>query len=244
MHVKTNDSTTKTCIGYVRVSTADQAREGVSLKAQREAIKRWAHGNGYRVGNIFQDAGLSAKTTDRPGLQAALKALQPGQALVVYSLSRMSRSTKDAISIADELSKRGCDLVSITESIDTTSAMGKLFFTMIAAMGQMERELVGERTRAALDHKRRQGEVVSRHCPYGFRRDPSNPKRLSPVASEIKALRWMSQWRGTGLSLRKIARKLADMGAFNRLGKVFSPGSISAILATADRYSHLVQPAC
>ena len=109
-------------IGYIRVSTADQATNGLSLDAQRQRIERWCECNGYRLADLHTDAGISGKRADnRPALQRALAdaCKRRGTALVVYSLSRLARSTKDAIGIAERLDKAGADLVSLSERIDT-----------------------------------------------------------------------------------------------------------------------------
>src|SRR5262245_55625582 len=123
-------------IGYVRVSTVEQSKDGVSLDTQRERIRAWAVANGYDMGRIHVDAGVSGKRADnRPGLQAALTEVCKSRgALVVYSLSRLARSTKDAISIADRLHKASADLVSLTERIDTTTAAGKMLFRLLAVL--------------------------------------------------------------------------------------------------------------
>ena len=89
-------------------------------------------------------------------------------ALVVYSLSRLARSTKDAILMAERLEKAGADLVSLSEAIDTTSAAGRLFFRLMAAMAEFERDVIAERTRTALAYKRSRGERVSRYAPFGY----------------------------------------------------------------------------
>ena len=117
----------KTAIGYIRVSTEGQVTEGVSLDAQRAKIEAWCLANDVQLGGVFVDAGISGKRADnRPELQAALNAVcKCGGVLVVYSLSRLARSTKDTISIAERLSKSNADLVSLSEKIDSTSAARK-----------------------------------------------------------------------------------------------------------------------
>jgi site-specific DNA recombinase len=116
---------------YLRVSTAGQVTEGVSLEAQEARARRWAE--------------------NRPGLQAALtEVCRTKGALVVYSLSRLARSTKDAISIAERLERAGADLVSLSEKIDTTSAAGKMLFRMLAVLAEFERDLISERTWGAM----------------------------------------------------------------------------------------------
>ena len=158
----------KKAIGYIRVSTEQQADEGVSLAAQRAKITAWCALNDYELVAIYEDVGISGKTVSkRPQLQAALSEMKKGMALVVYSLSRLARSTKNCIEIADELKATGSDLVSLTEKIDTSSAMGEFFFTLIAALGQMERKVIGERTKAALAHKKANGEKYA-PVPFGY----------------------------------------------------------------------------
>src|ERR1035438_1425365 len=100
-------------IGYARVSTADQADFGVSLDAQTEKIRGWSLANGYELVEVKVDRGLSGGRCDnRPALQEALKAVSRGDSLVVYSLSRLARSTRDTLMIAEALERRGADLVS------------------------------------------------------------------------------------------------------------------------------------
>src|SRR5437868_9776225 len=112
--------TSPIAIAYCRVSTELQAQEGVSLEAQQARIHGWCEVNGYKLVNVHVDAGLSGSRADnRPALQAALgEACHSKAALVVYSLSRLARSTKDAIAISDRLAKSGADLVSLSERID------------------------------------------------------------------------------------------------------------------------------
>ena len=121
------------------MSTGGQATEGVSLEAQMAKAQAWAAANGYEVGGIYSDAGISGKrTANRPGLQDALREVcaERGNVLIVYSLSRLARSTKDAIAIAERIEKAGADLVSLTERIDTTSAAGKMVFRMLAVLAE------------------------------------------------------------------------------------------------------------
>jgi len=137
---------------YLRVNTAGQVTEAVSLEAQEARARRWAEANGYTVAGLHCDAGISGKRAEnRPGLQAALtEVCRTKGALVVYSLSRLARSTKDAISIAERLERAGADLVSLSEKIDTTSAAGKMLFRMLAVLAEFERDLISERTWGAM----------------------------------------------------------------------------------------------
>lgn len=124
-------------IGYVRVSTEGQATEGVSLDAQEKKIRAWAELKGVSEVEIFIDAGVSGCSADnREAPQDALRAIAEGDALVVYSLSRLARSTKDTLEIADRLDRLGADLVSLSENIDTTTAAGKMVFRILAVLSE------------------------------------------------------------------------------------------------------------
>ena len=121
-------------IGYCRVSTADQADFGVSLDAQTEKIRVWSVANGYELADVLVDRGLSGGRCDnRPALQEALKAVSRGDSLVVYSLSRLARSTRDTLMIAEALERKGADLVSLSERIDTTSSRKSASMTRLVA---------------------------------------------------------------------------------------------------------------
>ena len=220
----------KQAIIYLRVSTTGQATDGVSLAAQESKARAWADFNGYEVKAVFTDAGISGKSTaNREGLQNALDSVKKGDALVVYSLSRLARSTRDMIAISENLEKRGVDLVSVSERIDTTSATGKLMFTLIAAFGEFERNLTAERTSAALQHKKANGERVG-SVPYGFKLALDGVKLLKNKAEQAM-IELVKSLKEQGLSLRKIAAKLAEQGFKNRVGNAFQATTISNILA-------------
>ena len=192
---------------YTRVSTTKQAEEGISLEAQEARLRAWAAGQGLEVAGVHVDAGLSGGRADnRPGLQAALAdACKRRGVLVVYSLSRVARSTRDALAIAERLDKAGADLVSLSEAIDTTSAAGKMVFRMLAVLAEFERDLCSERTTSALAFKRRQGLRISGKIPYGFRLEAG---QLVAVEDEQAAVRLMVKLRADGLSLRAIAEEM------------------------------------
>jgi DNA invertase Pin-like site-specific DNA recombinase len=207
-------------IGYVRVSTNDQATEGVSLDAQKARIGGWCTARGLTLdeGDVHVDAGISGKRADnRPGLQAALDAVcRERGVLVVYSLSRLARSTKDAISIAERLKKAGAELVSLTENLDTTTATGKLLYRMLAILAEFERDIIAERTRTALGHKRSKSERLGQ-VPYGVRL-ADDGRTLVPDEAEQEALAAVHRWRSEGLSLRGIAAELTRQGVPTKNG--------------------------
>ena len=202
--------------GYIRVSTEDQARNGVSLDAQTASIKAWAQSLNIMLLRIIEDAGISGTgIRQRPGLQEALKLTCDRKAvLVVYSLSRLSRSTKDTLQIAERLDKAGADLVSLSERIDTTCAAGRMIFRLMAVLNEFERDQVAERTSAALQHKKAQGLVYS-PVPYGYARCGDT---LVPVESEQVVLKLMCSLRNQGQSYAWIARYLTSQGIPTKTG--------------------------
>lgn len=206
-------------VGYIRVSTAGQAINGVSLDAQRAKIKAWCVANDYTLIGTYEDAGISGKRADnREALQEALScACKCRGALVVYSLSRLARSTKDAIAIAERLDKARADLVSLTERIDTTSAAGKMVFRMLAVLAEFERDLCSERTRSALSLKKANGQRTG-SIPYGFDLDPDG-STLLPNQTEQAVIRDIRAMRGQGKVLAKIANELTARGVPTKTGK-------------------------
>ena len=203
------------CVLYGRVSTAQQALDGISLAAQRDRLNAWASAHAYRVIAHESDAGISGKRADnRPGVQAAITlACEHKAALVVYSLSRLGRSTQDILAIADRLDRAGADLVSVSESIDTTNAAGKMVFRLLAVLAEFERDLASERTRAALAHKRRRGEKTGGRVPFGYRvRDGL----LVPIPEQQEAIRIGLDLYRRGRSYRAIARHWHQHGYTER----------------------------
>ncbi len=137
-------------IGYVRVSTSDQHTE-----LQRDALEKAG------CDLIFEDR-ISGKASERPGLNQLLKRLAPGDTLMVWKLDRLGRSMRHLVALIEELRERGVNFRSLTDSIDTSSAMGRFFFHVMGALAEMERELIVERTRAGLASARAKGRVGGR----------------------------------------------------------------------------------
>ena len=211
---------TPVAIGYTRVSTAGQALDGIGLEAQSRRIKAWCESNGYRLAAMHTDAGLSGKRADnRPKLQEALTAAcgRRGGALVVYSLSRLARSTKDAMAIAERLDKAGADLVSLSERIDTTNAAGKMVFRMLAVLAEFERDLCSERTTAALATKKANGQRTGA-VPYGFDLGPDGTT-LVENAEEQAVIEDIRAMRGGGVVLTRIAAELTKRWIPTKTGK-------------------------
>jgi site-specific DNA recombinase len=207
---------------YLRVSTAEQAAEGVSLEAQEARARKWAEVMRYEVAGLHCDAGISGKRAEnRPGLQAALvEVCRNRGALVVYSLSRLARSTKDAISIAERLERAGADLVSLSEKIDTTSAAGKMIFRMLAVLAEFERDLISERTRGAMAHMSAQGRRVG-EIPLGYQL-ADDGLHLVEDPAEQEILRTIRNLRAHGRTWAEIAEEMNRKGLHTKKGRPWS----------------------
>ncbi|PKN67573.1 MAG: recombinase [Deltaproteobacteria bacterium HGW-Deltaproteobacteria-15] len=218
-------------IGYIRVSTEDQAKEGVSLDSQRSKIQAYCHLKDLTLREIIEDAGISAKNLRRPGAQKVLKLARRKEidAVVVYKLDRFFRSTTDALETTKEFEKWGVSFHSIEETLDTRSAMGRFFFTLTAALAEMERRLIGERTKAALSHKRSRNEKTGGEIPYGY--DLTEGGILIKNDEEQKVIRLIRNLHAQELSLRRICADLERQGYRTKTGNPhWHPETISHII--------------
>ena len=220
-------------IGYIRVSTEDQAREGVSLENQRAKIQAYAQLKDLELLDIIEDAGLSAKNLNRPGAREVLRLAKAGaiDAVIVFKLDRMFRSTVDALETTRHFDKWGIAFHSINENLDTKSAMGKFFFTLTAAIAEMERGIVSERTKAALQHKRDNGEKTGGDVPFGYQADNGT---LTADRREQRIIRLINKLKAAGHSLREIGHELRKRGYKSKTGKdSWNPKTIAQLLKRA-----------
>lgn len=219
--------------GYVRVSTSEQAREGVSLEAQRTKIEGYCAANHVKLVGVFSDEGISGrKTANRPGLEDALRRVcELKGTLVVYSLSRLARSTSDALAMAGRLEKCGAQLVSLVEHVDTTTPTGRFFFTVMASLAALESEINGERVSTAMQHKKSKGEQWCHHAPFGFSWEGT---LLVPYQPEQRVLETARRYRRRGKSYREIADKLTKLGFRTRGGSPFIHANVRRFLCRPD----------
>lgn len=235
-------------VGYARVSTEDQADRGVSLPAQRERLAAFASAHGFELDRVEVDAGVSGKLPPRrrPALARALDAVRGGEVdgLVVLKLDRLSRSTKDTLALVEDAERAGWRLLSVSESLDTGSAAGRMVVTILAALAQMEREQVGERTSFGMAQIAKEGRARSRFLPFGYRVSGSDATTLAAgdraqlveEPTEQRILSRMLELRDTGLGARKIARTLNEANEPNpRTHGSWNPGTVAALLRTVDR---------
>lgn len=201
-------------IGYVRVSTAEQAESGLGLADQERVVRDECERRGWRMTRLIRDAGQSAKTLDRPGLQTALEAVADGKAdgIVAAKLDRLSRSVIDFAELLDWADRLDATIVALDLQVDTSTAGGRLVANVISAVAEWEREVIGERTSAGMAIKRSQGEPISR-----------------PSVADLPALTArIRELREGGWTLQRIADELNIDGVPTlRGGKEWRPSSVA-----------------
>ena len=216
-------------VGYIRVSTNGQVENGVSLPAQEAKIRAWAEANDATLLEVYRDEGMSGSKADRPGLEQAIKRVTDERAaLVIYSLSRFSRSTRDTLRITDTLHKAGADLVSLSERIDTTTAAGKMVFRMLAVLNEFERDQISDRTKSALAYLKSQGKKTGGLVPYGYTADETGALTKDPTEQAI--IRKIIHQYGDGWSFTRIARALNGEGTLTKYGKTWYAQTIKNII--------------
>lgn len=231
---------------YVRVSTDQQAEEGVSLDDQRSRLAAYCEAHKLEVVAVVADEGQSAfkPLSKRPGGKRVLELVRRKQvdAVVILRLDRGFRNTRDALENIEAWDKGGVALC-VAEfgggSLDTRGAMGKMIATMFAAIGEFERNLAAERTTSAMTHMAKSGNMrLGKHPPFGWKYEGNS---LVEVPAEQAAIVRCRVLRATGLTLAATAAELAKLGHRNRAGSRFAPSQIQRMLDGSVRQMHAAQ---
>ncbi len=229
-------------IGYVRVSTVEQATEGVSLAAQRAAISAYATLHGLDLGEVIEDAGESGGVplAERPGGSRLVGMVRAGEvgAVIVAKLDRAWRSAADALATTSEWTERDVALHLIDMKLDTASAFGRMFLTLLAGFAELERNLIGERTAAALAHLRSQGVHVGRDG-LGWRRldalDEHGRRVIVRDEDEAACVERMSELRNSGLTYAAVADSLHTEGWRTKRGGRWASATVQGVLKRRSR---------
>ncbi len=218
-------------VGYTRVSTVEQVRGGVSLEMQKAKIDLYTRLEPeMNLIEVISDPGLSGSSIQgRPGIQRVLELVRTKQiaGVVVFKLDRLSRSTIDMLEMAKFMDRHKVSLHSISEKLDTASAVGKFFFTLLSALAEMERQVTRERILTAFSHKRERGEPLNGNPEYGYE---IISNKVVPSLEEQKIIRRIHKLRSRGLTLDSIAETLTKESKLNRKNKPFARTQIYNIL--------------
>lgn len=216
--------------GYIRVSLEEMAREGVSLDNQRNKIELYCKMNDFELVGIEADEGISGKNLNRPGVIRILDMAKKKEidGIVIYKLDRMFRNTIDALNTTKMLDKKGIALHSICEKLDTQSAIGKFFFTLIASLAEMERNIISERTSDAMQYMKSSGKCTG-VAPYGFRLS-SDGIHIEPDETEQAVVSLIMKLRDRCYSYQKIADELNEKEFRNRKGNKWQLQNVFGIV--------------
>lgn len=205
---------------YLRVSTAKQVENGLSLENQLSRLQAYALVHGLNDVKVISDEGISGKSTkNRNGFIEMMDMVRNKQcsSIIVYSLSRFARNVKDTIESIELMNKSNVSFHSLSESIDTTTAVGRFFLTTLSALAQLESEQMGERIKSVLDHKKEKGEKVGQ-VPFGSSEENG---KLVPDNDEIETIKLVKKLKDDDkMSYDKIVDELKKLGRKNKNGKV------------------------
>jgi DNA invertase Pin-like site-specific DNA recombinase len=240
---QSNLPTQNFAVCYMRVSTEEQAVLGVSLDAQEERLKAYCLMSNLQIVKMIREEGVSGAKdlATRPGGKDMLELIQKKKVtnIVALKLDRLFRDTANALQETSSWDKAGVALHLVDlggQSLNTSSAMGKFFITMMAGIAELERNLIGERTSSALQHMKSQKDVYST-TPFGFDRQTppgGNPSGeddiLIPNKSEQHTILKINKWRYQGWSLRKIANELTIKGVATKQGGKWYASTVKYLL--------------
>ncbi len=222
------------CAIYTRKSTEEGLQQDFnSLQAQREACEAYItsqkHEGWQLVKQHYDDGGFSGGNMQRPGLQMLLKDIEAGKVnvVVVYKVDRLTRSLMDFAKIIEQFDKRGVFFVSVTQSFNTTSSMGRLTLNVLLSFAQFEREVTGERIRDKIAASKQKGMFMGGNVPLGYRVDK---RKLHVVPEDAETVRYIfRQYLALGC-IRLLHDHLRENGVRSRTGKILSRGNLRNIL--------------
>ncbi|MGG1663471.1 recombinase family protein [Brevibacillus sp. NRS-1366] len=223
---------------YMRVSTDDQARDGFSIPAQREKLLSYIHSQAWELADIYADEGVSAKDTNRPALARLLADVRLGKidVVLVYRLDRLTRSVLDLYQLLQEFEQYGVRFKSSTEVYDTTTAIGRLFITLVAALAQWERENLAERVKMGMGQMVRERKRPGGPPPFGYELVDG---QLTVNPAEADGVRVMFEQYARGESPRRIAEMANTHGLRGKNGAMWSASAVLRLLKNPVYYGAL-----
>lgn len=216
---------------YIRVSTKEQARDGLSLAAQESLLTKYCEAYGHSIFKVYCDDGYSAKNTNRPALKELLADArkQLFDSVIVWKLSRISRNTVDLLNMLSLFQKWNVDFMSYAEQFDTGTATGKLMITLLASVAEFERETISDNVKTALRYRAQSGKPTATQI-LGYDRVNGC---LNVNEKEAQLVRLIFREYINCFNYSEVARRLNKMGYHGKRGKPFKANQIRVIVTNA-----------
>jgi len=213
---------------YTRVSTEDQAKEGFSLDAQLDKLRSYCKARDWIVGGEYIDDGYSGRNVKRPAYSKMMDEMDNWNVLLVTKMDRIHRNSKNFMMMMEYLKKHNKEFVSMTESLDTSTAMGRFVMDIIQRIAQLESEQIGERVYFGMEQKARvNGGVLGFNIPYGY--DYTDGK-LTINSNEAENVKNIFEMYLKGMSMKIIAEELNSKDIPTKLNKTWGAQTVSLIL--------------
>lgn len=215
---------------YIRVSTLDQAREGYSLEAQEQTLRKWCIERKYEIYEVYADKGISGKSIDRrPDMCRLINDAkeQKFDIIIFWALSRFTRSVSDLYNTMFKLQMWGVDMVSYTENFDTSTPMGRAMIGIVGVFAQLERELTGERVKVAMATRAAKGK---RTCSEILGYDLDGKDSFTINKEEAEYVRYCFDMYQERKNLSEVAALCRQKGYRGKRGKIPNASTISVIL--------------
>lgn len=227
-------------VGYCRVSTEQQSSEGHSLEAQAAKVATYCDLYDYQLVATISEQG-SAKSLKRDGLQQAIEMIRAGEAdgILITKLDRLTRSMRDFHYLLDNLFNDGkinAKLHSVEESLNTSTATGRMILNLIMTTSTWERETISERTSTVLQHKKKvAGKSINGRAPYGWRWSDAETRELVPVCEEQKVLNIMMELRNLGETYQSISDELDRRHLATKRGGSWTASTVRKIITNNQK---------
>ena len=222
---------------YTRVSTEDQAKEGFSLEAQRDRLEAYCRARDWTVVEVYVDDGHSGRDIRRPAYQRMMEGRDRWDTVLVIKMDRIHRNSRHFMEMMDDLSEWGKNFVSATESLDTTTAMGRFVMDIIQRIAQLESEQIGERVYMGMAQKAKAGSgILGFTVPLGY---DLNEGSLIVNNAEARIVREIFEWSLGGTPIREIVDRLNHEGAKTKAGKDWTYIKVHRILHNPVYAGHL-----
>ena len=213
---------------YTRVSTEDQAKEGFSLDAQLDKLRSYCNARDWEIGGEYIDDGYSGRNAKRPAYCRMLEEMEKWDTILVLKMDRIHRNSKNFMVMMEYLKQKEKEFVSMSESLDTSTAMGRFVMNIIQGIAQLESEQIGERVYIGMEQKAKtNGGVLGFNIPYGYYYSDGF---LSINREETIVVENIYTWYKNGRSMGEIAKMLNDAKVPTKKGGIWAKKTISRIL--------------